>query len=59
MNKDTNHDGKLSREECLINQNDAEVATQRFQRGDPTKAGFLSHSTSLSTWAASRNEFGL
>ena len=42
MNRDTNHDGKLSLEEYLVNQNDAEAATKRFKRWDTNQDGFLS-----------------
>lgn len=42
MKRDTNRDGKLSLEEYLINQNDAEAATKRFKRWDSNKDGFLS-----------------
>ena len=40
--KDTNRDGRLSLEEYLINQNNAEAATKRFNRWDTNNDGFLS-----------------
>lgn len=40
--KDTNHDGKLSLEEYLASQKDAEAAKKRFQRWNADKDGFLS-----------------
>ena len=42
MKRDANHDGKLSLEEYLINQNNAEAATKRFKRWDTNQDGFLS-----------------
>ncbi len=40
--KDTNHDGKLSLEEYLASQKDAEAAKKRFSRWDVNKDGILS-----------------
>jgi iduronate 2-sulfatase len=40
--KDTNHDGKLTREEFLANQPDPDEAPRRFQRFDANKDGVLS-----------------
>ncbi|MEI7730528.1 MAG: sulfatase-like hydrolase/transferase [Verrucomicrobiota bacterium] len=40
--KDTNHDGKLSREEFMANQPDPEAAKPRFDLWDTDKDGFLS-----------------
>src|SRR5262249_41588963 len=40
--KDTNHDGKLSREEFMANQPDPEAAKGRFDKWDLDKDGFLS-----------------
>ncbi len=42
MKRDTNRDGKLSLDEYLINQNNAEAATKRFKRWDANNDGFLS-----------------
>ena len=41
-NKDTNHDGKLSLDEFLANQPDADLARKRFARWDTDHNGFLS-----------------
>ena len=40
--RDQNKDGKLTREEFLANQSDAEQARDRFQRFDVNKDGVLS-----------------
>jgi iduronate 2-sulfatase len=40
--KDTNHDGRLSREEFLANQPDPAAAPARFQKFDADKDSFLS-----------------
>lgn len=46
--KDTDHDGKLSREEFLANQPDPNEAPQRFTRFDQNKDGILSRDEFIS-----------
>lgn len=40
--KDTNHDGKLSRDEFVVNQSDSDAAKTRFDKWDTNRDGFLS-----------------
>ena len=40
--RDTNHDGKLTREEFLLNQPDPDEAPKRFPKFDANNDGFLS-----------------
>ena len=54
LKRDTNHDGKLSLEEYLINQNNAEAATKRFKRWDINNDGFLSRDEFLSEGSNSK-----
>jgi len=50
--KDTNHDGKLTREEFLANQPDPQEAPMRFQRFDANKDGILSREEFIHQGAA-------
>ena len=49
--KDTNHDGKLTREEFLANQPDPDEAPKRFERFDRNKDGELSRDEFISQGA--------
>jgi lysophospholipase L1-like esterase len=46
--KDTNHDGKLNREEFLADQRDSKTAKARFDQWDTNKDGFLSREEFIS-----------
>lgn len=50
--KDTNHDGKLSRDEFLVNQPDPDEAPKRFERFDQNKDGVLSRDEFVSMGGA-------
>ncbi len=50
--KDTNHDGKLTREEFLANQPDPQEAPARFERFDANKDGILSREEFIHQGAA-------